>query len=67
MRHCSKHSPATREEEFSHMQHGENAAEVPEVIMKFALLNALWQIFIQNENINATCNNFKDFTELQFI
>ena len=23
-------------------------------------------LFIQNKNINATCNNFKDFTELQF-
>ena len=24
-------------------------------------------VSILNKNINATCNNFKDFTELQFI
>ena len=27
----------------------------------------VWIKYILNKNINATCNNFKDFTQLQFI
>ena len=52
--------------DYTLLQDGRHGVEITQIykMLFWAKHNSS---FILNKNINATCNNFKDFTELQFI